>query len=90
MKPSKRIYCRECGREKIVFETEKKALNFIKWNADEIESESGRRPVRAYYCDCCGGYHVTSMACFKRPNCRTNRVLKAYHNMTSILEVSEK
>ena len=90
MKPSKRIYCRECGREKIVFETEKKALNCIKWNAEEIESESGRRPVRAYYCECCGGYHVTSMACFKHPNRRTNRVLKAYHNMTSILEVSEK
>ena len=90
MKPSKRIYCRECGREKIVFETEKKALNFIKWNADEIESESGRRPVRAYYCECCGGYHVTSMACLKQQNSRTNRVLKAYHNMTSILEVSEK
>ena len=47
MKPSKRIYCRECGREKIVFETEKKALNFIKWNADENEAESGRRPGRA-------------------------------------------
>ena len=42
MKPSKRIYCRECGREKIVFETEQKALNFIKWHADEIDSDSGR------------------------------------------------
>ena len=40
MKPSKRIYCRECGRSKLLFESEKKALTFIKFNADEIESEN--------------------------------------------------
>ena len=47
MKPSKRIYCRECGRSKLLFETEKKALTFIKFNADEIEAETGRKPERA-------------------------------------------
>ena len=51
MKPSKRIYCRECGRSKLLFETEQKALRFIKFNADEIEAETGRKPERAYYCE---------------------------------------
>lgn len=59
-KPKNRIYCYECGRSKLVFESEKKALNFIKFNGDEIEEEKGYRPVRAYYCQCCNGWHVTS------------------------------
>ena len=34
-----------------------------KYNADEIEEQTGRRPVRAYYCSYCCGWHLTS-----RPN----------------------
>ncbi len=61
MKPTKsRTFCRDSGKAKILFETEKKALNFIKFNAEEIASESGYSPVRAYFCIYCGGYHVTS------------------------------
>ena len=36
MKPKNRVFCYDCGRPKLLFETEKKALNFIKFNADEI------------------------------------------------------
>ena len=79
MKPSKRIYCRECGRSKLLFETEKKPLRFIKFNADEIEAETGRKPERAYYCECCGGWHTTSMKNKPHNLTRVNKVLEAYY-----------
>lgn len=61
MKPSKcKIFCPDAGKTKMVFETEKKAMTFIKFNADEIKAESGYSPTRAYYCVSCGGYHLTS------------------------------
>ena len=61
MKPIKnRIFCIECRRAKMLFESKSKALNFIKFNADEIKDESGIAPKRAYYCKSCGGWHVTS------------------------------
>ena len=79
MKPSKRIYCRECGRSKLLFETEQKALRFIKFNADEIEAETGRKPERDYYCVCCGGWHTTSMKNKPHSLTRVNKVLEAYY-----------
>ena len=79
MKPSKRIYCRECGRSKLLFETEQKALRFIKFNADEIEAETGRKPERAYYGECCGGWHTTSMKNKPHSLTRVNKVLEAYY-----------
>jgi hypothetical protein len=78
MKPKNRIYCRECGKSKLLFESEKKALNFIKFNGDEILGESGRAPIRAYYCQCCGGYHVTSREVTNKRYNRTTQVIRAY------------
>ena len=44
----------------MLFETEEKALRFIKFNADDIkETGNGIVPTRAYYCQVCGGWHVT-------------------------------
>jgi hypothetical protein len=61
MKPTKnRIYCNDSGRIKMLFETEKKANLFIKFNSEEIESESGYSPIRVYFCISCNGWHVTS------------------------------
>lgn len=61
MKPKKnRIYCNACGGVRILFPTKKKADNFIRFNADEIMDETGKAPVRSYYCKLCGGWHVTS------------------------------
>ena len=80
MKPSKsRVYCPECGRQKILFETEKKALNFIKFNSEEIEEESGRAPIRAYYCEFCGGWHVTSSPYYSESKTSANAFIKAYN-----------
>ena len=61
MKPKKnRFYCNACGGVRILFPTKKKADNFIRFNADEIMDETGKAPVRSYYCISCGGWHVTS------------------------------
>lgn len=54
-----RVFCNECGRKKLLFEDESKAMNFIKFNSSEIEDVKGFAPNRAYYCEACGGWHVT-------------------------------
>lgn len=60
MRPTKnRVFCTQCFKPKMVFESRAKALNFIKYNADEINDENGYAPKRAYYCTSCGGWHVT-------------------------------
>lgn len=62
MKPIKnKVFCKDCGRTKMLFETEKKAENFIRFNKEEIETESGYGPQRCYYCLFCGGWHTTSI-----------------------------
>lgn len=61
LKPSKsKVYCADCGRSKMLFQTEKKAANFIRFNAEVIEAESGFCPQRTYFCMFCCGWHVTS------------------------------
>lgn len=32
----------------------------MEYNSDEIYEETGLRPVRAYFCIACGGWHITS------------------------------
>lgn len=61
MKPSNknRIYCPACNKHKLLFETEDKALRFIKFNSDAMLEETGVAPIRAYFCAACGGFHVT-------------------------------
>lgn len=61
--PKNSVYCPACHRTKILFETQAKADNFIKFNSEEILRNSWRThkaPVRSYYCQLCGGFHVTS------------------------------
>lgn len=61
MKPKKNHYfCPECGRAKMRFETESKALNFIAYNGEEVRQDSGKTLTRAYYCNTCMCWHVTS------------------------------
>ena len=53
MKPTKnRMFCRECNRPKMLFEEEKQALNFLKFNTGEYEEKV---PMRVYYCNACMG-----------------------------------
>lgn len=60
MRPTHRVVCGNTRRLKLVFATEEKALNFIKYNAEDIKQQNGYAPIRAYYCTSCGGWHVTS------------------------------
>lgn len=91
MKPIKsRIYCPECGRQKILFETEKKALNFIKFNSEEIEEESGRAPIRTYYCEFCGGWHVTSSTHYSESKTSANAFIKAYNQDIQITSIKSE
>lgn len=62
MKPTKnKYYCKDCGRTKMLFETEKKADNFIAFNQEKISKESEHTPQRSYFCIFCGGWHITSI-----------------------------
>ena len=59
--PSKNLrFCPQCRRQKMLFQTEAEALRFIAYNGEDIRLESGFAPTRAYYCEACGGYHLTS------------------------------
>mgnify|MGYP001588486806 CR=1 FL=1 len=63
MKPTKnKVFCKDCERTKMLFETEKKAETFIKFNKEEIQKESGYSPQRSYYCLFCDGWHSTSIS----------------------------
>ena len=65
MKPTKnKVLCLGCSRHKMVFETEAKANNFIKFNKDDIQKQSGYSPQRSYYCSFCDGFHLTSSTQF--------------------------
>ena len=62
MKPTKnRVFCRDALRHKMVFETEKKANNFIKFNKEEVLQETGVTLERSYFCMFCSGWHITSL-----------------------------
>ena len=53
-----RIFCTQCGKFKLQFKTEKKALAYIMYNAVYFEE---KKPVRVYYCEHCCAYHTTSI-----------------------------
>lgn len=79
MKPIKnRFFCKDCSRNKMLFETEKKAEAFIKFNGDEIEKETGYKPERIYFCDYCNGWHTTSKKEYLIIKSRTEKVLDLY------------
>ena len=76
MKPKNRVMCADCGRLKMLFETEKKALNFIKYNGEEITDNTER--LRVYFCPSCGGYHITSKPYNKSYDYHTKGLIDAF------------
>lgn len=62
MKPkNNRIFCIGCHHSKMLFATQTKADNFIKFNSEDIAAHSSKVPSRSYYCSFCCGWHVTSI-----------------------------
>ena len=88
MKPKKRVMCPDCKRPKMLFETEAKALNFIKFNGGEIDAHGGE--LRAYYCPACCGWHISSKKYNKKYEGRTDRLINAYKRSENILDEQEK
>lgn len=87
MKPTRnKIHCPECGRTKMLFESEEKAINFMRFNNEQIIEETGKAPIRAYYCNACGGYHLTSNVIEKKTKSWSEHV--AY--VTDMLQAIEK
>ena len=60
MKPKIRYFCVACQRPKMLFETQEEADRFIAYNRGDILKDRRKAPVRSYYCEICGGWHVTS------------------------------
>ena len=61
----------------MLFETERKANDFIRWNADSMEY--GSDTLRAYYCPSCCGWHISHHEHQERYEQQTDRLIDAYH-----------
>jgi len=81
-----RIYCYNSGKTKMLFEDEKKANLFIKFNAEEIQSKSGHCPVCSYFCIACNGWHVTSRVQHPEYKSITERILENYSTVSRELK----
>ena len=81
MKPTKsRVMCPDCRRQKMLFETEKEAKTFLKFNEEAVNPD-GTREMRIYYCPACCGYHISSHK-FVGDNRRTDRMIEKYREET--------
>lgn len=59
VKPKHRVMCPDCGKEKILFQTEKEAQRFLDFNMDAVNPD-GTREMRVYFCPACRGFHLSS------------------------------
>ena len=85
-KPKNRIMCPDCGRAKMLFETEAKAKNFIKFNGDDIHHDG---ELRVYFCPACGGYHISSKEYKKIYDSNTDKLIAAYKQIKNVPTVQE-
>lgn len=89
MKPkNNRVMCPECFRAKMLFETQKQADNFIKWNGEDIDTHGGE--LRSYYCPSCGGYHITSKPFKESYLHNTENLIRRYKKDSEIHFVVER
>ena len=68
--------CPDCGRAKMLFETEKEANTFLKFNMDAVNPD-GTRNMRVYYCPACCGWHISSHE-YNGNGSKTDRLIAAY------------
>jgi hypothetical protein len=91
MKPTKsRVMCPDCGKQKMLFESEKKANTFLKFNEEEVNPD-GTREMRVYYCPACCGYHISSHP-YKGKGRATDKLIEKYRedkNTAPLAEVYE-
>lgn len=75
-KPKNRVLCPDCDREKMLFETEKKAQLFIEYNWESLTDDKNK--LRVYYCPACCGYHISSHK-YNGDNRNTDRLINKYN-----------
>ena len=80
-----RIMCPDCGRAKMLFESESKASNFIKWNGGDIDTHGGE--LRPYYCPACCGWHISSKPHVEQYDHRTEELIGAYNRSSAAAKV---
>ena len=74
-KPKKnRFWCIESKQFKQQFESEEKAKRFMEWNKEAFRKKY--RPVRAYFCEACGCWHITHLAAPRRQTSFTEEVIE--------------
>ena len=73
----------------MLFATQEKADNFIKFNKEEILDEKGRAPVRSYYCRLCNGYHVTSNPSLTEGEIRDKSDEKLLQDVIKCIEIEK-
>lgn len=82
MKPTKnQVFCIGCKHHKMLFESQSKADNFIKFNSDEIAEQTGKAPTRSYYCSFCCGWHITSIADTEKAAARDERDAQVWEKL---------
>lgn len=74
--------CPDCGRQKLLFDSEAKANNFIKFNKDNYENGDDLRP---YYCPACCGWHLSSHPFHPAMEGQTDKLIEEYHKAKSSL-----
>ena len=72
-KPKNRIVCPDCGKPKMLFDSESSVNNFIRFNNKEIGNY-----LRSYYCPACCGWHITKMQYSSKYEGRTDKLINAY------------
>jgi hypothetical protein len=70
----------------MLFETESKARNFIKFNGDDVYNKGELRP---YFCPSCGGYHISSKEHKQSYDTATDRLIDAYRKMKNMPGLDE-
>lgn len=85
-KPIKnRVWCPGCRSPRMLFQTEKEAERFIKFNGSDIIDNVSK--LRVYFCEGCGGYHITSHAKKDVKRTGTQNIIVAYKKVTGSDEI---
>lgn len=74
----------------MLFESQSKADNFIKFNSDEIAKQTGKAPSRSYYCSFCCGWHITSIADRDKAAVRDERDARVWEQLKTAIAPKKK
>ena len=94
MKPKNRVYCLAISRCKMLFESKDKAERFIKFNEDDIRKTGTAnkrfKKLRSYYCEVCGGWHITHIKLSKKERKHKDKIVKDIIQLSKRDEKSKK